>query len=204
MPTNWKAVLKKITETLFLIFVMGFMPFIGVVGGFSGCNSPKQKSNELPQKTLRSKEVILQQGHTVKLKDLAYKFNGFRYSKFLIDYWEEGKSAKTENTFLVANITIQNTGKEPEYYGVHSLYPLFVKDSDGNTYHSIDVTEFSNFSNSKRLKFEQLNPKINRSLDLAFEVPRQKNYSLELQPNKADLVNGLDKTPRRNTRNYGY
>lgn len=210
MRTNWKTQMKKVTETLFLILVMGFMPVMGLLGGFSGCNQPQQKTVSQQKKLLSKKPIILKQGQSITLNDFIYKFNGFRYSNYLKDYWQPGKSAKTENLFLVASITIQNSIREPASYSYATLFPLFIKDTDGNIYHSIDMTELDNLSHSNRLHFSQLNPKVLKTVDLAFEVPGKKAYTLVLQPEKTDPVNGLHKSPRtrsierRNTKNYGY
>jgi hypothetical protein len=111
--------------------------------------------------------------------DFAYTFNGLETeSQIGSDAFGTFYGEKASGIFLVFDITVENVGKESNYFTGDNIK---VVDGQGRTY-DID-TDAMIYLEDNKLVFEQMHPNLAKTGKIVFDVPKDMAGKIEVNDN---------------------
>jgi hypothetical protein len=165
---------------IFIIFI--FFIFIVLIGHFSSDReensgpetqqsqtqqSQTQQSQTQQSQTQRSQtqQSIFRERQTVKIGKFYYHVDSSRWSDFI-----DGR-VRPDSKFLYVLMTIQNGSNKPE-----TIPEIQLLDQFGNTHESsIKTYRLDNY-----IRGNDLNPGVTKKGTIVFDVPNDRNYSLQI------------------------
>jgi hypothetical protein len=161
------------------LVVAGMCVFFLGVAACTGAGVEESAPTSAPAKVEQKQEVkkpakVYGIGDSLQVGDVVFKVNEIKSTQYV---GNEFLNKKTDQQFLMVNISVTNKGKETiqtdmDFFKLKGSGSTFEADSDATIY-SNDGSEFI---------YEDVNPGITTSGWVVFEVPAdQKNFKMDVQ-----------------------
>lgn len=121
------------------------------------------------------KEKTHKIGDKVAVEDFTYQVNSVTEAKSLQKQYLS--DVTTDGKFVIVEVTVKNTGKKGRMVDTE-MFRLIGK--DGTEYKSLATNNMYVNDTDSSFFLKQINPKLSKKGRIAFEVPNEKKFSLQV------------------------
>ncbi|MBV5113857.1 DUF4352 domain-containing protein [Bacillus altitudinis] len=121
------------------------------------------------------KEKTHKIGDKVAVEDFTYQVNSVTEAKSLQKQYMS--DVTTDGKFVIVEVTVKNTGKKGRMVDTE-MFRLIGK--DGTEYKSLATNNMYVNDTDSSFFLKQINPKLSKKGRIAFEVPNEKKFSLQV------------------------